>query len=168
MTNRMLAWGATLWLAAGCAVAGPPGRAVGRDCDEPSRDVLTRQVSGIHVARFDVLEDVESWCAYWDEVHGIIFPPPPCDESLVDFDSEIVVAVALGPRSNLCYSVAIPCVQRLGVSEHRRLHVVETVPDDACACALAIAFPVAAVAIPRTEGHLMVRSRIETLDCEEP
>ena len=145
--------------------AGPAVVANAGSCDTSFTELLQRQSSGVTAEQYRVIDNVDDWCDFWDEVHGIIFPAPECPVDVVDFATEVVLVAAIGSRPNGCYGVDISCINKRGQSDDLRVTVTETVPGPACACTQATVNPVDAVAVDRPVGNVDFFKKTAKLDC---
>ncbi|MBI2770686.1 MAG: hypothetical protein HYX47_13750 [Burkholderiales bacterium] len=71
----------------------------------PFTVIDTDSFSGVTRLRTVVVRDPASWAALWAEHKSTRIPPPALPQ--VDFSNQRVIAVFLGERPDLCYSVAI-------------------------------------------------------------
>lgn len=123
--------------------------------------VVSMQYSGVRDARRLVIRDAETWNAFWDEVTAIVAPQP--EAPAVDFEQEMVIAVAMGERPTGGYMVSIPEVYE---GQGTVYAVVEEVsPSSVCIVTQALTAPVAAVRLPRSHADVSFVVREETLDC---
>ncbi len=150
---------------ASCLIIAAAALAAGPQCDEPFTEVLNKSFSGVTSQQFSIIESDGAWCAFWDDVHSIIFPPPPCDLLGIDFESEVAIVAALGSRPNGCYGVDIVCVDRLGSSTNLKAVVNEVVPGPGCACTQAVVNPVDVVTVSRPVGRVNFVVKADTLNC---
>jgi hypothetical protein len=121
-----------------------------------------------------VIRNERQWCRFWDLVHGIRTEPPPCDQSLVDFRREVVVASSR-PGVSGCYSTDIERIEterwhRRGIRRKRsplKVFVQDTVPGSGCSCAQSLVFPAQAVVVAKPVGRVRFIHETVTLDCSE-
>lgn len=121
----------------------------------------TSSLSGISERRRLVIEDVESWAAFWAQLHANISPRPPAP--IVDFDNRAVVAAAMGRRPTGGHAIRIEEITRVGDDLH--VVVLETSPGPTCLTTQAFSAPATAVSVPRPAGHVDFAEEEETLDC---
>ena len=122
--------------------------------------------SGVTDAKDFVIRNENQWCEFWDELYGRIFPQPPCDTSLVDFNKEVVIVTALGDRPNTCYGVSIYCMDSDNPGESKiRVFVRDVVPGPGCACGQAIVYPVHVVKVEKPVGQVEFLHETSVLDC---
>jgi hypothetical protein len=145
------------------ALADGQGKAVGRACDKLGEPLLMMSQSGFSEELFQIIDNQEDWCGFWDQAHSIMFPQPPCPP--IDFDTHTVVAVALGERPDSCYGVTVPCMQALGASGNIRVFVEEIVPDESCICLDVVVKPVSVWLIEQPVRNAKVRKQISILSC---
>jgi hypothetical protein len=112
------------------------------------------QQSGVREERFAVVRDDAAWRALWDEHKRFFAPPPP--PPAVDFTREMVIAVFLGERPNLCYAVAIEAIRAAAalLVEYR-----EHAPPPAALCGAALSFPAHLVRLQRSAAPVQFVKR---------
>jgi hypothetical protein len=135
-------------------------------CNVEFEVLLERQSSGLAVETGAVIENRAEWCHHWELVHAGVFPAPPCDVTLVDFDEEIVILVALGSRPDGCHTVDVTCVHRSAGSGELSVVVTETAPGPRCTCTQQVVQPVEAVKIDRPAGAARFRRNLTVTSCE--
>ena len=135
-------------------------------CDTSFTRVLHSVRCGPRFGEVRVFEDEAEWCRFWDQVHGCAFPPPACDRSLIDFDRDVALLVAIGLQPNGCYDVEVSCVRGDDASDDTLVFGQETVPGENCSCPLESVTPFDVVKVDRP----IDRARLElerTIDeCE--
>jgi len=141
------------------------GHAWGRQCDKTATPVLHQQFSGIDEEGFRIIDNETEWCEFWDQVHSIMFPAPPCDTTSIDFATEVALVATLGGRPNSCHGVEIECVQALGASGNIRVHVAQWEPGENCACLQVVVHPVDVVKVDRPVEKAQMRWKTSALDC---
>lgn len=147
------------------AIAASPSAHATPTCDEPFTEVLRVSVSGIFFEQLRVLDNEAEWCAFWTEAYSNSSSPPPCDATVIDFDTEVAIVAAIGGRSNSCFAVDIACVGRAGNSENIRVEVVEQQPSLSCVCLPVVVSPLQVVKIVRPVHRANFKKRIELRDC---
>ncbi len=157
--NKFLTAGLLLAIAASASAHATP------NCDEPFTEVLRLSISGIFSEQFRVIDNEAEWCAFWTEAYINSLPPPPCNTTLIDFDTEVAIVAAIGSRSNSCFGVDITCVGRAGNSENVRVEVVERQPSVSCLCLPVIVSPLQVVKIARPVHRANFKKRIEVREC---
>jgi hypothetical protein len=96
--------------------------------------VLQAQQSGISGARAVAIQDDSAWEALWSDHAANVDPPPPVPA--VDFTKKMVLGLFVGERPNLCYSVAIESVEKIG-NQKVAVNYRETKSSGNCMPALA-------------------------------
>lgn len=114
--------------------------------------------TGIAESRRLVIRDNQAWSAFWTEL-GV------GDRPEVDFNRNVVVAVAMGQRSSGGYDIAVQGVS--GVAGELTVDVVETSPAPTCATTMALTQPVDVVVVVGGAGSRSwnFRERKETRGC---
>lgn len=123
--------------------------------------VFSMPYSGVRDARRLVIRDAATWNAFWDEVTAIVAPRP--DAPAVDFEQEMVIAVAMGERRTGGYMISIPEVYEAQGSVYAV--VEEVAPAGACVVTHTLSAPVAAVRLPRRDADVSFVEREVTLRC---
>jgi len=150
-------------LLAACQAYPPPpeqGQAQDR-AGVTSERVLSEVYSGIDQPRRLVIREADVWHEFWDEAMGQRTPVPSAPE--IDFESQMIVAAAMGRRGTGGYSIDITDVSRAGNA--LTATVVETSPGPDCMLTQAFTAPVVAVSVPRTDGPVEYVERAETQAC---
>ncbi|MEW5807085.1 MAG: protease complex subunit PrcB family protein [Acidobacteriota bacterium] len=129
----------------------------------PFTEVLNENLSGFGEPAQGLINNEKEWCEFWDKVYALIEPKPPCDTTLIDFERETAVYVALGRRANSCYGVDITCVTKTG--QKLEVDYDEIVPGKNCFCLDMIVTPVEAVKIEKYEGPAEFQHHIKELYC---
>jgi hypothetical protein len=132
----------------------------------PFVTVAKDQYSGLVQPKDFVISTQASWCDFWNEFKGGFYPKPPCDTTLVNFNSEIVIISAIGEKSDGCYDVKI---QSIWADENNNLSVLvfDIVPGNSCACTGALVQPVHAVKIKKPVGQVKFVHRKAYFQCEQ-
>lgn len=146
----------------GPAVARAPIR-VRAQCPGRFTDVLHEFEDGIHQPQFRIIDTVQAWCSFWDEVYSSRSPAPPCDTTSIDFTNEVAVVAALGDRTDTCYNERVTCVERRGDSIN--VVAVETVPGFSCGCGDAITQPLDVVKVSRPVVSATFSRKTAVLNC---
>jgi hypothetical protein len=96
-----------------------------------------------------VIRNRRQWCEFVDWIYSGSSPGVPCDSFGIDFRREVVIAAALGPRPNGCYSVAITSVERRRRPRGLQVTFTEALPNPCpdTLCTQAFVFPVAALVV---------------------
>jgi hypothetical protein len=123
-------------------------------------------ISGVTDAKNLVITTETEWCAFWDEVHSIMLPKPPCELKGIDFATEAALVVALGSRPNACYGVNIYCVHTGGGSDNRVVFYRELVPDETCACAQVVTHPYHVVKVDKPIGRVNFVGQAASYSCD--
>jgi hypothetical protein len=131
-------------------------------CDVVFVDVLHQLAQGPYFPESRLIFDQAEWCRLW----SIMRPTEECDTSLVDFDREAAVVVALGVRMTGGYSVKITCIQMGEESDAIQVFSVETAPGAGCWTEQALTFPVDIVKIDRSTVPATFEKSIVIHDCE--
>jgi hypothetical protein len=102
-----------------------------------------------------VIRNEVAWCHFWDDVFANRYPPPPCDTTLIDFQTEPAIVSAIGSRRNGCYDSRTHCLHS---AEHGKWNVdaeiLDRTPGPGCICSRAIVNPVHVVKVKRRVGKL--------------
>ncbi len=108
-------------LLAACAAAAP--RDAG-DAGHPFETLVAEIHSGLAEPRREVVRDAAGWSRLWADIHAGTTPAPPLPT--VDFDRDMLIAVASGTRPSGGFSIKVRSVATRG----GRLEVVvlETCP----------------------------------------
>ncbi|HEY2067475.1 MAG TPA: glycoside hydrolase family 2 TIM barrel-domain containing protein [Gemmatimonadaceae bacterium] len=105
-----------------------------------------------------VIRDAKDWASTWASLHAGL-PAPPLPH--VDFTKEIVLFVALGPRSTGGFDVDVERIIRRSPDD-LLVQIVETSPGDGCMSTQVITSPAVAVRAPRAAQVHFVRRQIRT------
>jgi hypothetical protein len=143
-----------------------PGKA-GATCFTPEL-VLYQHMSGLQDRTLEIVNDEAAWCALWDRIHEWIWPEPPCDTTLIDFETTSAIAVGLGARPNLCYGFSVPLVCEGPGAGQIDMTVVESHPGPGCLCGQAIVQPLAVFAVERPVRRVTLKHGVQVFDCEQP
>lgn len=95
--------------------------------------------SGIHEARREVIRDAGSLARFWSQV-GAGTPPR------IDFQRELVIAVASGQKPSGGHAIGVTQVTRTGGD--LRIEVTESAPGPDCVTTSVLTQPVEAVVVP--------------------
>ena len=95
-----------------------------------------------------VCRDANAWQALWKNHSRLQLPMPPMPP--VDFDSECVVAVFLGPRPTSGYGVSVLGFEEIDGGWTLRVH--ESTPEPGMAQMQVMTMPFAMLAVPHFEG----------------
>ncbi|HEY7505342.1 MAG TPA: protease complex subunit PrcB family protein [Gemmatimonadales bacterium] len=127
---------------------GAPSSASPRDSGtagqaEPGTAVEIRRIgrwvsSGIRGARRLVIRDPATWAHFWSELGAGVRPD-------VDFQNDLVIAVAAGERSSGGHDIEVRQVERAG--GQLRIEVLETYPSTGCVTTSAMTQPVDVVMV---------------------
>ena len=109
--------------------------------------------SGLGGQRTFAIRSVQAWRELWKE-HAAPYLPPP-DAPAVDFASNMVAGIVLGPSPSAGYSVEIDRVERIG--DRLVLHASSTEPPPDAMQATVMTQPFHFVALPRHEGSIEFR-----------
>lgn len=124
-------------------------------------DGAASSMSGIPERQRLVIDDMESWAAFWTRLHADISPEPPAP--IVNFDDRVVIAVAMGQRATGGYAIRIEEITQVG--DVLRVVVLETSPGPSCLTTQAFSAPATAVSVPRPVGDVDFEEEAETRDC---
>ena len=98
-----------------------------------------------------VFRDEESWCAFWEEANGGLFPlppapPPVCPE--IDFRHETVIASVAAPYPTSCAGIRIDAIERLrGRAVEVGVTHTELISGGGCGCLTVLTVPRVAVVV---------------------
>lgn len=132
-------------------------------CNTPFETVV-HSFFGPQMPQLRVIGDRAEWCALWDQIVTDA-DPKGCDESLIDFDREVAIVAALGPRPTTGFDVKIACVQRDDGSGDTRGLAVESIPGLSCVTGQAFTSPVEVVKVARTMGAFTFENKSEVYEC---
>jgi hypothetical protein len=135
----------------------PPG-GVPLDATE---QVLRAQYTGLVQRQRAVIRDAQAWSEFWNQAHSTVMPRPTAPA--IDFTRNIVVAAAMGTRSNGGFSIDIE--QVYAADDDLYVVVEERSPGANCVTTAALTAPVAAVRIPRVGASVSFVERSETFSC---
>ena len=108
-----------------------------------------------------LITNEQAFESFWNELHGNVLPIPALPE--VDFESEMVIAVILGLRSNGGYAVNIErIVQQNGTTG---IEVKEEIPAAECGTAQVISSPYHIIKLQRLSGDLVFVDEQEEIGC---
>ena len=98
---------------------------------------------------------------FWSELHGNIQPIPTLPD--VDFESEMVIGVILGLRSNGGYTVSVErIIQQTGTVG---VEVKEEVPNAECSTAQVMSSPFHIIKLRRLSGDVVFVDEQEEVGC---
>jgi hypothetical protein len=105
--------------------------------------------TGLDAPRRAVIATAAAWHTAWQELFARQTPAP--ELPAVDFDTDVVVLVAMGTRASGGYGIAVDDVARAdGVI---RVRVTETAPGSGCGVTLALTQPADAVIVRGGQGY---------------
>ena len=139
-----------------------PRDAVALDVLPFSPPVAWHLYSGVSQRARLVIRDAAAWEAFWSEVTAYNHPPPPLPE--IDFESETVLAAAMGGRSTGGYSIHIDDVR--DSDGHLYVVVREMSPGRSCMLTQAPTAPVIAIRVPRRDGPVTFVERTGVHRCD--
>jgi hypothetical protein len=128
--------------AAACAGAGP---SAGSDAEQRIQTVISETHSGLAEARREVVRDAASWTRLWSEIHAGRDPVPALPA--VDFEREMLIAVASGTRPTGGFSIQVTAVATRG--DRLEVAVLERCPDADAIVTMALTQPVAVVRVAK-------------------
>ena len=143
--------------AIGCADSGEPLAMLAL----PEAEAF-RFSSGLATQQRLVIRDAATWANLWSQIAANTQPRPAAPA--IDFDSKVVIVVAMGQRPSGGYSIDIDSVRI--VDEDVRISVTETSPGDKCGVTGALTQPIAATAVPRFDGEPTFNEHTATRDCK--
>ncbi|MGV3772998.1 MAG: protease complex subunit PrcB family protein [Verrucomicrobiales bacterium] len=113
------------------------------------RTVQKSSFSGIRTPLKVVIDDQEAWSEFWSKHTATMKPAPALP--IVDFSTEVVLAVGLGRKNTGGYAIEITEVRPKG----KRLEVIvqERTPPDRAMTIQSLTAPIHMVAIPVEEGQ---------------
>jgi hypothetical protein len=123
-------------------------------------------MSGVRDAQNLVITTETEWCAFWDEIHSILYPPPACDLTGIDFQLEAAIVVALGGRPNSCYGVHLYCVHKGKGSDNRVAYYRVLAPDETCMCLHVVTHPYHVVRVAKPVGRVNFVGESAVFSCE--
>jgi hypothetical protein len=128
--------------AAACASAGPSG---GSDAEQRIQTVVSETHSGLATARREVIRDAAGWSRLWAEIHAGRTPAP--ERPAVDFEREMLIAVATGTRPSGGFSIQVTGVTTRG--DTLEVAVLERCPESDAIVTLALTQPVEVVRVAK-------------------
>jgi hypothetical protein len=127
-------------------------------------DVLERGSYGdIETETKKVLQSEEAYASFWQRLHADRTPTP--ERPTVDFDQEIVVAIAIGQRPNGGYGVNIDSVRARSDTSPVRVSFTEGRPGEACNVSMAVTAPYI-LATVQTDREIVFEGSKRTYSCE--
>ncbi len=108
--------------------------------DIPFEQVLYVETSDFSESSQEIIRTEEEWCKFWERLYET-----KCDTSLIDFEKDSVLYVALGQRTNTCYGIEITSISR--TENKLQVFYDEIVPGQSCVCGDMIVTPLDAVKI---------------------
>jgi hypothetical protein len=128
--------------ATACASAGPSS---GSDAEQRIQTVVSDTHSGLAAARREVIRDAASWSRLWAEIHAGRTPAP--ERPAVDFEREMLIAVATGTRPSGGFSIQVTGVTTRG--DTLEVAVLERCPESDAIVTLALTQPVEVVRVAK-------------------
>ena len=160
-----------LLAALGCASDGPTAAQLALRDGTDERVPITRvrseplaltSASGVFEPARLVVRDEPLWRATWTAIWSRQEPPP--DVPAVDFAGEMVVVVALGARPSGGHAIVVDSATLHGGT--LVVHVRASAPGPRCAVTGAFTAPVDAARLPRHDGPIEFRERVEDRSCD--
>jgi hypothetical protein len=138
----------------------PTIRQSGQPVDTLGKDARLYKATNARVGEPEtrVIRDAKDWASTWASLHAGL-PAPPLPH--VDFKTNAVVFVALGPRNTGGFDVDVERVDRRTPND-LVVHVVETSPGEGCMSTQVITSPAVAVRVPRAAHVQFVRRQVRT------
>jgi hypothetical protein len=127
---------------------------------EPITRLVSSQISGFTEATESVIREESHFARSWPSVTQGLGPPDP---PKVDFATQSVVLVAIGPRSSGGHSVRIESVTRSGGDATVRYTV--TSPDAGCMVTQMETSPVEAISVAKLGNSVRFERRTVTQPC---
>jgi cysteine-rich repeat protein len=134
-------------------------------CNEPVTEVLVLADSGIAQAYRAVIDNETDWCSFWDDAYSGDPAPPPCDVSLVDFSTEIVLVGALGEQPDACHAARMICADRVGTTGSLRAVLTHEQPGANCSCDPGPVRPVVAAKVGLPTAPVRILYEPTVVDC---
>ena len=129
-------------LPAVCVATGPRGSP---DAEQPFETVLAATRSGLDQPRREVIRDAASWARLWAEIHARESPAPPLPP--VDFERQMLIAVALGTRASGGFGIRVTSVVVRG--DRLEVAVEESCPAKGAMLTLSLTQPVEVVRVAK-------------------
>jgi hypothetical protein len=141
--------------------ADDPGARIEVHVASPAVTLVQSQHSGVTDSLRLVVRDQATWEQTWARIHSYLVPAP----SIVspDFSTEVVVMASLGERNSGGYEIQIDSVTRH--ANGAVVHLTRYAPGPRCFNTAALTQPVHAVRMPRTNGPVLFRERLQVRDC---
>jgi hypothetical protein len=119
------------------------------DCNVSFTTVVKMGPSGYCQANDFVIDNQADFCNFWNQVHMLMWPAPPCPG--IDFSTYVVIVTAMGRKPNACYSTQITCIEEDQQGNYT-VHVTDLFPKPGMFCPQMIVCPVHAVEAPIPDG----------------
>lgn len=136
-----------VWVAAAALLAACGGGGSSNAEEAPGVRISTielAQHSALQQPQTLTVRDADGWARFWQQHKAYMLPAPA--QPTVDFSRDELLAVALGPRPNGCWGVAITEVRDSAGERLVRYRVAEPAPG--AICTQAVVHPVHVVAAP--------------------
>lgn len=130
------------------------------------RELETATGTGLLTAQFRVARNQTEYLVLWNELQSWWQPgmgAPIQSPPIVDFTTEIVVAIFLGPRPTAGYSVVVVDVEEDG--NGARVAWEERQPGANCVTAQVVTYPYTFIAMERVEGAIASDGSVIVIDC---
>ena len=118
-------------------------------------------LNGITDPRCTFIDSESQWCEFWSEVSG-----SACDPTLIDFDREAAVVLALGSRPDTCHTVWIDKVCREGaMGAELNVLGIQTTYSENCGCFTVPVRPLEIIRVTRPVSAVTCYTRTVPVAC---
>jgi hypothetical protein len=117
--------------------------------------------SGLTTRERLVIDNAAGWVNTWSQIAGNHIPPP--GPPAIDFESSVVIVVAMGVRPSGGFQITIDQVRFLDGDV--QIAVTERSPGEGCSGPGVLTAPLDAVVVMRFDGRSAFLERSSTVDC---
>ncbi len=164
MTTRELAGLVGLVLLAGCAEGSGPAPRLdlrARWIPDSAAVVAHAYNTGFTQSSRAVVKDAAAWAAAWSQFRGSVEPEPSLP--VVDFDADVVIVAALGPRPTGGFDIRVDSVASHGGTV---VYVTTFAPGQTCITTQAFTSPAVLVRLPRPAEPIAFQDRDVVFQCQ--
>ncbi len=116
--------------------------------------------SGFTQSSRAIVSDAAAWATAWSQFRGSLEPAPSLP--VVDFDADVVIVAALGPRPTGGYDIRIDSVANHGGTV---VYVTTLAPGPTCITTQAFTSPAVLVRLPRPADAVAFQDRDVVIEC---
>lgn len=113
-----------------------------------------------------VIRTERRWCEWWQIAHSHLETPPPCNLSLVDFSTELVIATTRSGEDT-CHGVAVKRIEQVPGTRDIDVIVSDVNPGAECLCGPAFVWPIQAVIVAEPVGRVTFVHQQTVVSCEQ-